>query len=55
VDPSDRKVVSKRIKEAFNNGKEYYGLEGMQIRDPLEPWAKPSSENLEFHAYHIFR
>lgn len=56
VDPTDlRVVVSKRIKEEFDNGREYYGLEGVRIREPLEPWAKPSPDNLEFHAYKVFR
>jgi putative restriction endonuclease len=55
VDPADRRVVvSKRIKEEFDNGKEYYQLEGARIREPLEAWAKPTAENLEFHAYNIF-
>lgn len=56
VDPHDRRVVvSKRIKEEFENGKEYYGLEGRVLREPLEPWAKPLKENLEYHAYSRFR
>jgi putative restriction endonuclease len=56
VDPADRRlVVSKRIKEQFENGKEYYALEGSPIREPIEPWAKLSTENLEFHAYNVFR
>jgi putative restriction endonuclease len=56
VDPKERQVVvSKRIKEEFENGKDYYKLEGQVIRDPTEVWAKPSSENLEYHAYSVFR
>jgi putative restriction endonuclease len=56
VDPQDRRVVvSKRIKEEFENGKEYYGLEGRVLREPIEPWAKPLTENLEYHAYNRFR
>lgn len=56
VDPADRRVVvSKRIKEEFDNGKEYYRLEGMTLRAPVEPWAMPGTENLEFHAYNVFR
>jgi putative restriction endonuclease len=56
VDPANRcVVVSKRIKEEFENGKEYYALEGSRIREPIEPWAKASAENLEFHAYNVFR
>ena len=48
-------VVSKRIKEEFENGKDYYKLEGQVLQEPLEPWAKPSPENLEYHAYNVFR
>jgi putative restriction endonuclease len=56
VDPKDRRiVVSKRIKEEFDNGKDYYKLEGQVLREPLEPWARPSLENLEYHAYNVFR
>ena len=37
IDPVDRKVVvSKRIRQEFDNGKEYYQLEGQQIREPNE-------------------
>jgi putative restriction endonuclease len=56
IDPADRRVVvSKRIKEEFDNGKDYYKLEGLRIREPNEPWARPTMENLEFHAYNVFR
>lgn len=56
VDPQNRQVVvSKRIKEEFENGKEYYNLEGRVLREPAEPWARPSAENLEYHAYSVFR
>ena len=56
VDPKDRQiVVSKRIKEEFENGKDYYKLEGQVLREPNETWAKPSQDNLEFHAYNVFR
>jgi putative restriction endonuclease len=51
VDPKDRRVlVSKRIKEEFENGREYYKLAGQTVREPSVPWAKPSTENLEYHA-----
>jgi len=54
--PQDRCVaVSKRIKEEFENGKDYCKLKGQVLREPLDPWAKPSPENLEYHAYDIFR
>jgi Predicted restriction endonuclease len=56
VDPQNRQiVVSKRIKEEFENGKDYYNLEGRVLRVPAEPWARPSAENLEYHAYSVFR
>jgi putative restriction endonuclease len=56
VDPKDRRiVVSKRIKEEFENGKEYYQLEGQLLREPSETWAKPLIDNLEHHAFHVFR
>jgi putative restriction endonuclease len=56
VDPKDRSiVVSRRIKEEFENGKDYYKLEGQPLREPLEQWAKPLTENLEYHAYNRFR
>ena len=56
VDPKDRRIiVSKRIKEEFENGKDYYALESRVLREPVEPWARPSAENLEYHAYSIFR
>jgi putative restriction endonuclease len=55
IDPKDRKVViSKRIKEEFENGREYYGFEGRVIREPIEPWTRPGQENLEFHVRNIF-
>ena len=56
VDPKDRcVVVSKRIKEEFENGKDYYKLEGQALREPSQVWAIPSQENLEYHAYNVFR
>jgi putative restriction endonuclease len=56
VDPQDRRVVvSKRIKEEFENGRDYYKLEGQPLREPSEPWPRPLAENLEYHAYNRFR
>ncbi|MCL5744341.1 MAG: HNH endonuclease, partial [Acidobacteria bacterium] len=56
VDPKDRcVVVSRRIKEEFENGKDYYRLEGQPLREPSDIWARASDENLEYHAYNIFR
>jgi putative restriction endonuclease len=56
VDPKDRCVlVSKRIKEEFENGRDYYRFHGQALREPSEGWAKPSLENLEYHAHTVFR
>jgi putative restriction endonuclease len=56
VDPKARRVVvSNRIREEFENGKDYYKLEGQLLREPTEAWAKPLTENLEYHAYSRFR
>lgn len=56
VDPTDRRiVVSKRIREEFENGKEYYRLEGLVLREPIQPLHRPTAENLEYHAYRVFR
>lgn len=55
VDPASRRIaVSKRIKEEFENGRDYYKLEGAEVREPIAPWARPSAENLEFHFNAIF-
>jgi putative restriction endonuclease len=56
IDPVDRSIqVSKRIREEFENGKEYYRLHGQPVRDPIQARYRPSVENLEYHAYAIFR
>jgi putative restriction endonuclease len=56
VDPKDRcVVVSKRIREEFENEKDYYKLQGQVFREPNEAWVKPSLENLEYHAHNVFR
>ena len=56
VDPTDSRIaVSERIREEFENGRDYYKLDGQTLREPNEPWARPSSENLEYHAYKVFR
>jgi putative restriction endonuclease len=56
IDPTDRKiVVSRRIREEFENGKEYYKLEGSQVRDPTIENYRPNVDYLEYHAYNVFR
>ena len=56
IDPSDRKIsVSSRIREEFENGKEYYRLHGLPIREPAIAAYRPLTANLEYHAYTTFR
>ncbi len=55
VNPATRRVsVSKRIRDEFENGRDYYKLEGVEIREPNAPWARPNAENLEFHFNAVF-
>jgi HNH endonuclease len=56
IDPLDRRIqVSGRIREEFENGKDYYKLHGHSVRDPNKAIFRPLAENLEYHAYTIFR
>ena len=55
VDPDGyRFVVSKRLKEDYDNGKEYYQLHGTRILLPEDPIAWPSREALVEHSGHVF-
>ena len=46
IDPTDRHLlVSKRIKEEFENGRDYYALEGQEVRSPGDVSATPSYGN----------
>jgi putative restriction endonuclease len=56
IDPLDRTVVvSNRIRQEFENGKDYYRLQGERIREPGNVAFRPLTENLEYHAYNRFR
>jgi putative restriction endonuclease len=56
IDPMDRRIqVSRRIRDEFDNGKEYYKLHGERIREPAQSSCRPHSDNLDFHAYSVFR
>ena len=56
VDPDDKSIiVSRRLKEEFDNGKEYYPLHGKRIMMPLDSAALPSRAHLRFHTENIFR
>jgi putative restriction endonuclease len=56
VTPEDLRVrVSRRIHEEFENGREYYELDGRPIRLPQAAFEQPSLEMLGWHAEAIFR
>jgi HNH endonuclease len=56
IHPTDRRVlVSNRIKEEFENGRDYNALEGQEVRSPGDVSAMPSHGNLLYHAEHVFR
>jgi putative restriction endonuclease len=56
VDPDERRiVVSQRIREEFENGRQYYELHGRPITVPPDPRDLPSRENLLYHAQTVFR
>lgn len=56
VDPNDRKIiVSNRIREEFENGRDYYALHGKPVIRPREEISIPTNENLSFHLNNIFR
>jgi hypothetical protein len=44
-----------RLKELFDNGKEYYALQGKAILLPGNPAFKPSTEQLAWHNNHVYR
>ena len=56
VDPDEsRIVVSRRSREEFENGRDYYQLHGPVIATPTDSLAEPSAESLRFHAENVFR
>ena len=55
VTPDLRILVSKTIREEFENGRDYYALAGQQIRLPAAGNPPPSSEYLEWHSDSVFR
>ncbi len=56
IDPKQRRVmVSSRIREEFENGKDYYSLDGRPVAPPVDKSAVPATDNLLYHAEHVFR
>ena len=56
VTPHDRRLrVSRRIHDEFENGRDYYALDGRHVRPPRAPFPSPSAEMLEWHGDVVFR
>jgi len=55
ITPSMNVEVSRRIKEEFENGRDYYRLHGNTIRVPADPVSLPSREYLDWHNSNIYR
>jgi predicted restriction endonuclease len=47
--------VSRRIREEFENGRDYYALDRREVRLPMPPNPPPSREYLEWHGDTVFR
>lgn len=54
ITPDHRVQVSRRIREEFENGHDYYALHGHEIRLPDEPRERPDPTALEWHADTVF-
>jgi putative restriction endonuclease len=54
VTPDLRLEVSSRIRDEFQNGKEYYALHGVEMRAPERPADVPRGENLGWHNEHVY-
>jgi putative restriction endonuclease len=48
-------MVSPRLREDFEKGRDYYALNGSQIALPSDPNNAPSRENMIYHAEQVFR
>jgi putative restriction endonuclease len=55
VTPERRFEVSRRIRDEFENGRDYYALHGKDVRAPARAEYEPSPEYLDWHASNVFR
>lgn len=56
VNPDLAIEVSKRIKEEFSNGKEYYALHGKPLAIiPTTSTDRPSADFLDWHNAHVYK
>ncbi len=55
VQPDGHFLVSKRLKDDWQNGRVYYDLDDHLIRTPTDPAYAPLREHLEWHNEVVFR
>jgi putative restriction endonuclease len=55
INPAMRFEVSRKIKEEFENGRDYYRLHGGMVSVPADPGSRPSREYLEWHNTKMFK
>jgi len=55
VTPDHRFLVSRKLKEDFDNGEPYIPLSGQTISLPSDQNVRPSREALQWHAEEVFR
>jgi len=55
ITPSFKLEVSRRIREEYENGRDYYGFHGMTMTLPIKYTDYPSSEYLEWHNINVYR
>ncbi|MBV9233561.1 MAG: HNH endonuclease [Candidatus Eremiobacteraeota bacterium] len=55
VSPERRFIVSKAIRDEFENGRDYYALHGQEIRETVSSEFRPAPEYLEWHASTRFK
>jgi putative restriction endonuclease len=55
VTPDHHFEVSRRLKEDWSNGRDYYALHGRRIRVPRRAEARPGQAYLQWHAESVFR
>ena len=54
VDETARFVVGRRLKEEFENGRSYYGINGSPLHLPDDPTIRPSPGALGWHRENVF-
>ncbi len=55
VTPEYTLEVSRRIKEEFENGRDYYAMHGRQLWVPSQGQLRPRREYLDYHASNVFK